>query len=435
MDQVDTIILGAGLAGLACACRLAKADPEKQVLVLERGDAPGAKNVSGGRLYLEPIRAHAANTAKLLEGAPFERAVRRETITLLADNAATSIDFLDEKIQVDPPHSVTVLRSKLDAWLGEKATESGAFIVPQSRVTELLKDGEKIIGVKTEAGEEIGAPVVVAADGVLSFMTGEAGLREGFEPKRYAVAAKEILELDSGRIEDRFCLEENEGAARLFAGDITGHGLLGGGFCYTNKDSLSIGIVVGIGGYAELENGPKLPDLFERFKSHPEVKRLTSDAKVVEYAAHVIPEVPQIDESKLACDGLIVAGDAAGFALNLGITVRGMDFALISGEAAANAVIACREKSDFSHAALREAYVDTIRKSVLDEITKFSRMPEVLSNPRLYTDYPEGAAEVLRAMFSVGGEKAALYKTVWPLVRKYFVNWRGFKDWWRMRKV
>ncbi|MHC4660472.1 MAG: FAD-dependent oxidoreductase [Planctomycetota bacterium] len=435
MEQVDTIIVGAGLAGLACACRLAKADPEKQVLVLERGDAPGAKNVSGGRLYLEPVRAHAPETAALFKDAPLERSVCREQLTLLDDDGATTLDFLDGRITTEQPHSVTILRSVFDAWLGEKATKLGAYIVPQSRISELLRDGNKITGVRTEAGEEIGAPVVVAADGVLSFTSAEAGLREGFEPNRYAVAAKEILTLDSGKIEDRFNLEPGEGAARLFAGDITGRGLLSGGFCYTNRESISLGIVVGIGHYSELDKSAKLPELFERFKSHPEVKRLIAGAKPAEYSAHVIPEVPEPAPGKLATDGLIVCGDAAGFALNLGITVRGMDFAIISGEKVAEAIIACREKNDFSKNALLDSYLDSIRKPVLDEIGRFSSIPEILTNPRMYTNYPEGAAELMRALYSVGDEKAPLYKTAWPIIRKYFFNWRGFKDWRRIKKV
>ena len=85
----------------------------------------------------------------------------------------------------------------------------------------------------------------MAADGALSFIAEKAGLRKRLAAKNYAVAAKEVIELPAQTIEDRFGLDEGEGAAQLYFGSLT-QGMSGGGFLYTNRESLSLGLVIAI---------------------------------------------------------------------------------------------------------------------------------------------------------------------------------------------
>ncbi len=194
---------------------------------------------------------------------------------------------------------------------------------------DLIKDGEKIIGVRT-GDEEIGADCVVAADGILSFLAEKAGLRQPFQPQHFALGFKEVIQLDPKTIEDRFRLGENEGAAQLFAGSLT-KGMMGGGFLYTNQESLSLGIVVGIQSLNQKEPREEVYKLLDEFKERPEIKNLVKGGNVIEYSAHLITEGGIHIKPKVYGDGILVAGDAAGLGLNMLVTVRGMEYAMASG--------------------------------------------------------------------------------------------------------
>ena len=199
MEAIDAVIVGGGLAGLSCAYKLAEHD--LQVILLERGDFPGAKNVTGGRLYLLPIKGLAGD---MLKDAPFERKVVSERWSLLGDKNSLTMDLLSDRFE--EAHSYTVLRATLDRWLSEKLMEKGVFVIPKYRVDDLLFENNKVTGVKI-GSEEIYAHVTVAADGVLSFMADKAGLRKKLSPKNYAVGMKEVIELPEEKINDRFNLD------------------------------------------------------------------------------------------------------------------------------------------------------------------------------------------------------------------------------------
>jgi electron transfer flavoprotein-quinone oxidoreductase len=117
-------------------------------------------------------------------------------------------------------------------------------------------------------------------------------------------------------------------------GDVT-KGIFGGGFLYTNRDTVSIGIVTGIKALMEKTPAIEVHTLMDAFKERYEMRKLLDGGKLVEYSAHIIPEAGFNGISKLYGNGIIVTGDAAGFALNVGVTVRGMEFALASGLCAA----------------------------------------------------------------------------------------------------
>src|SRR5512136_1408805 len=259
MEKMDVIIVGGGLAGLSCAYELA--DSGMTVIVLERGDFSGSKNVTGGRIYLSPLRNYLPD---LWKEAPLERRVTKEFITLLGEANSTTFEIYSDRFNREPYPSYTILRAKFDRWLADLISEKGVFVIPQKNVDGLIREGEKVIGVKTEV-EEIGADCVVAADGVLSFIAEKAGLRQPFRPEHFAVGFKEVIELDAKTIEDRFCLGEGEGAAQLFVGSVT-KGMMGGGFLYTNRESLSLGIVVGLGSLNLREPREEVYKLLDQFK-------------------------------------------------------------------------------------------------------------------------------------------------------------------------
>jgi electron transfer flavoprotein-quinone oxidoreductase len=421
-EKVDVVIIGAGLAGLAAAYHLAEAGIE--TIVVERGDFPGAKNVTGGRLYLNPVRSYFP--PDFWNDAPFERAVVKEKLTVMAEHASTTLEFFSEKFR-DAPSSHTLLRAKFDQWLGDKARDQGAFIIPKNKVDDLIYDGARVVGVKSTEAELL-CDVVVAADGVLSFTAERAQMRAPHNPHNYAVGVKEIIELPAETIQDRFGVSAGEGAAQLFFGSLT-QGMLGGGFLYTNQENISLGMVVGI--QALMKHQPRIeaPELIELLKARPEIAPLIKGGNTVEYSAHVIPEGGIRALPRLVGDGILLAGDAAGFALNMGTTVRGMDFALASGALAARAIKAAKEKGDFGAASLG-AYEQMLNASfVLQDLRTFRATLDVLDNPRMFTKYPTAIANILELVFAIDDKpKSKLATTALREAIKQFGNPNALRD-------
>ncbi len=429
-DKVDVVVVGAGLAGLSAAYALADAGVE--TIVVERGDYPGSKNVTGGRLYLNPVRPFFP--ADFWNDAPFERPVVKEKLSILSERAGTTIEFSSARARHEPHPSYTVLRAKFDQWLADKASEKGAFVITKNKVDDLIYDGARVVGVKTTDSELL-CDVVIVADGVLSFTAQKAKLRGALEPHYHALGVKEIVELPAATIEDRLGVGEGEGAAQLFFGSIT-QGMIGGGFAYTNRDSISLGMVVGIEALAHHAPRLEAPELMEMLKARPEVAPLVRGGNTVEYSAHVIPEGGLAAVPQLAGDGILVAGDAAGLALNMGVTVRGMDFALASGACAAQAVKAARAAKDFSAAALA-GYEQTLRSNfVLRDLQTFKGMLGVLDNPRMFSRYPEAITSIFEKMFWIDDQpKDKLSSTVLREALKGFGNLDALRDAFGMLKV
>ena len=427
--KLDAIIIGAGLAGLAAAERLA--DAGLQVVVLERGAGPGSKNITGGRLYVGSVRDR---FPEWWSEAPLERAVTHEAWTLLNGQSSLRVDFHDEVSGGEEPQSFTLLRSKFDGWLGERVEGKGVFIIPEKPVTKFLYEDGDVAGVIVDQ-EEIQAEAVIVCDGLLSFAGQAAGMRECPRAGSVAVGVKEIIGLPSGVIEDRFGLENGEGAAELFLGSIT-RGMSGGGFCYTNKDSLSLGMVIGVGDLMDKGGTDKLPDIFEAFKDHPRIRRLVRDGEILEYSAHLIPEGGLNDVPKLVGNRILFAGDAAALALNMGYTVRGMDFALASGQMAADALIAARDKGDMSAVGL-SSYEQALRSSFIwSYLEAFRQMPGLLENRDLYTRYPAELCGFMRELVQLNNERPEkISSKVWQLLRRIAFNVQDARFLWKLRNI
>ncbi|MCK5553668.1 MAG: FAD-dependent oxidoreductase, partial [Deltaproteobacteria bacterium] len=387
MEKIDVVIVGGGLAGLSCAYTLA--GEELTVLVLERGDFSGSKNVTGGRIYLGPIRSLIPD---LWEEAPFERHVTKEALTLMAEESSTTFQLSSQRMNEPPYPSYTILRSRFDRWFADKVKGKGAYVIPEKRVDDLIIENGRVAGV-VAGEEEIGAEVVVAADGVLSFLAERAGLRKPFEPVHFAVGLKEVIQLPREKIEDRFGLRGDEGMAHLFVGSLT-RGMMGGAFLYTNLESISLGMVIGIEAINKREPREEVYRLLDEFKESPEVKKLIEGGTLSEYSAHIIPEGGITVMPKLYADGILVVGDAAGFGLNMLITVRGMEYAIASGVMAAEAIKEARKKGDFSSRTLAH-YEDLLRDSfLLKELETFRHAFSILKNPRWFSLYPQAICEL-----------------------------------------
>ena len=429
MEKIDVVVVGAGLAGLSCAYKLAAEG--LQVIVVERGDFPGSKNVTGGRLYPMPVKSLVGD---MFDGAPFERKIVRERWSLLGKENSINIDFTGDRLRLQD-HSYTVLRARFDKWLSERLTAKGVFVIPKYRVDDLLIENGVVAGIKAGT-EEIPAHVVVAADGVLSFMAEKAGLKPKMVPQGYAVGMKEVIELPEEKINDRFNVESGEGCAHLFLGDVT-KGLFGGGFLYTNRNTVSIGIVAGIRALMERTPHVEACFLLDGFRERYEIRRLLDGGNLVEYSAHVIPESGYNGISKLYGDGILVAGDAAGFALNMGVTVRGMEFAVASGAIAAETIIGAKKQGDFSSRTL-SLYEKRLNETfVMQDLRNNKAMPAFLENDDFFTFYPRHFPEFLEKIIWFGdGPKDKIGKTLWQSIRSSgALSFKRLKDIYRIKNI
>lgn len=413
-DTFDVIIVGGGLAGSVSALLLARAGLE--TLVIERGSNAGAKNMTGGRIYAHSLEKIIPGFA---EEAPVERCITREKISFLTADSAFTADYSALPADDKGSRSYSVLRAPFDQWLMSKAEEAGAQFIPGVRVDDLLLKDGKVCGVKA-GDEELAARVVILADGANSILGEKLSMVDKVKPHNCAVGVKELIELSPQQISERFSCGEKDGTAWLFAG-MPSDGHMGGGFLYTNKTTVSLGVVFGLHHIAEAKKS--VPQMLEDFKNHPTVKPLVEGGTLLEYSAHVVPEGGLGMVPKLTGDGVLLVGDAAGFCLNLGYTVRGMDLAVASAEAAALAVIAAKEKGDFNEAGL-SSYREHLQSGfVMNDMQLYRNAPKFMNNPRLFTAYPEMISAVMADLFTVAGPSRALRKKLLPHLKKVgFLN-------------
>ncbi len=404
-DRFDAIIVGGGLAGSTAAYVLAQQGLE--VLLIERGNYGGSKNMTGGRLYAHSLEKIIPNFA---EEAPVERRVVKERISMMTENDAVTMNYNSPRLAETGSDSYVVMRGEFDRWLFDKAEEAGATAAAGIKVDELIVENNRVTGVIC-GGEEMKADVVILADGVNSLLAEKASLRKRVQSSQVSVGVKEIYELPAKVIEDRFGLSGDEGAACLFAGSPS-NGLVGGGFLYTNKESISIGLVLGLEQIGESDK--TIEEMFTAFTNHPEIAPLIKDGKLIERSGHVVPEAGLSMVSTLYGDGFLICGDAAGFCLNIGYMVRGMDLAITSGELAARAVLEAKQKGDFSSASLKSYQTMLDNSFVMKDLSLYKNFPAFMENPRMFNQYPAMVANIMAEMFVVDGQPAVpLRKKAW----------------------
>ena len=397
----DVIVVGAGPAGSAASYNLAKNG--YNVLMLERGKEPGSKNVYGGRIYPYSLSKLIPN---FLEDAPIERNVTKESIMFMTEKSSFQTTFSsDSSIN----HGFTAFRSEFDKWFANKAVEMGAELFTEVKVDNVVTDDKNyIIGIKSGA-DVITSKLVIAADGATSIIAKKAGLRKQFRSEYFSVGIKEVIELSDSIINDRFSISDNNGAALVCVGSPTNY-LRGGAFIYTNKSSLSLGLVVK--GVDLVDKKIQVSSLMNNFKNHPDIHNLIKDGKILEYSAHLVPEAGFNMMPKLFNDGILVCGDAAGMLLNNGYTFRGVDLAISSGIAAAETFISSNHAKDFSHSSLSNYEKLLYQYNVLTDIKKFKKGPKYMENPRLYSDYPKLICDVFENLYNVDGNSQSLVRNI-----------------------
>ncbi len=395
MPDYDAIVVGAGNAGSAAAITMAQKG--LSVLLVDRSDPPGAKNLSGGVLWGNDL---ARILPKWQSEAPLERFIQDKKIGFLTDKSSIIIDF-KTKIFEENKVGYTVLRSKFDPWLAKKAREAGATVIPGITVESLAKKDGKVIGVE-ESGDTVTASVVILAEGINPRLSIEAGLRGPLQDWEVSVGVKEIIKLSPQKIEDRFNLSSTSGmASEYIMGNL--EELNVGAFFYTNKDSISLGIVAPMEQLRE--NGvTHTYDIIEQFKEHPSIAPLIDGGTVAEYGAHMIPEGGLEMVPKLYGDGYMIVGDSAGFGFSNGLVLQGMNYAFLSGILAGETAAEAKVKGDFSSDSL-SMYRQKLENSyVLKDLKTFKDIRKVTNNKNMYTTYPKMLESILLEMLWERGQ-------------------------------
>ena len=406
----DVIVVGAGCAGSVAAYVAASAG--KSVLMVERGNYAGAKNMTGGRIYSHSLKEVFPDFE---QEAPLERKITHERIALMDHESAMTIDFTSPELAREGADSYSVLRGPFDQWLAEKAEEAGVEAIYGIPVEELIKDESgRVIGVR--AGEdEITGQVVILCEGTNSMLAERCLGNPRPKANQMAVGIKETFELPASTIEDRFLTPEGEGAAMLFVGDCT-NGHVGGGFMYANKESISLGLVATISTTAEQDM--PIYQMMENFKNHPMVAPMIRGAKMVEHSGHMVPEGGYNMIPRYIFDGCLLAGETAGFCMNLGYQVRGMDFAVASGRMAAEAACEAIDKGDTSAAGLASYKLED--SFVIKDLQTFQAWPATMEHwDRMFTEYPTMVREIFNGLFAVDGKpQQHLAKRMMPIIKK-----------------
>ena len=376
-DRFDCIIVGGGLAGLTAAYVLAAAG--REVLLVEKGNYSGAKNMTGGRLYGHSLDKVIADFAA---SAPLERQIVKERLSCGSGDGLTTVEYDSASLAAPAGASYTVLRGVFDRWLADQAEEQGAMLVYGVRVDDVLTRDGQVCGI-IAGDEEMEANVVILADGVNSLLGQKLGYKAANRPDQVSVGVKELIGLSEDIIEQRFGLAAGEGVAWLFSGCGPAYD----GFIYTNKDSVSIGVTMMV---ADIDKtGNNVPQMLEDFKNQPQIAPLIEGGRLQEYSAHLIPEGGADMLPKLYGDGVLLTGDAAALCANLGFTLRGMDLAVESGLLAAQTVLAAGEKGDFSAATLA-AYQTALEESFVMPCMKGAAACHAAVQTGEYKDDPPG---------------------------------------------
>ena len=394
MTDTDIIVVGAGPAGSCAAIAAAKAG--KRVVLIERGPFPGSKNMYGGVIYPRILDELIPDW---YEHAPIQRWVVRRSTMLLSDTGALNIDYRSNAWGQAPYNGATAYRPDFDNWLAQQAVAAGAELICSTTVTGLLRDAQgRITGITTDRPDgDLTASVVIACDGVNSFVAKEAGVYKKVDASNYTLGVKETLSLPKSVIDERFGVRDNQGVDIEILGGTSG--VNGGGFLYTNLDTIALGVVLKLPKLSAQKKRPE--EIIAELKRHPAIAPLIEGAEVTEYSAHVIPEAGLDMMPTMVADGLLVAGDAAALCLAAGIWLEGVNFAMASGMYAGEAAAKAIHNGNTSASGL-QSYTKKLNETfVLKDHKKLRKIPHLVLSDRVQHRYPGFVTGIVERMFSV----------------------------------
>ena len=366
-EHYEALVVGAGPGGAAAAKALAEQGVE--TLVLERGVDAGSKNVSGGLIYAEESAPYTIDA--LFPGfreEASERPVDEYYMHNVSGNTVKTFD-LNRIHHHDTEWCDAVLRRQMDSWLAERvhetARETGGGLLTDVRANGLLRENGEIVGVTVDELDPTPADVIVAADGVNSELARDAGLMDWDEPEEWFQGVKAVVDMEPSALTERFDVDDDEGVAHLFGGDLFGD-VRGGGFLYTNEDSLSIGTVFHLDSIVDERAEPH--ELLDNLLTHPLLDQwLQGEYEEREYSAKLVPDSKKVAHPSPHRGRLLLVGDAAGQMQAMGPIIKGMNHAVSAGGLAAEAFVEARTRGDTRKAG--DIYEQKLRdEGVMDKL-------------------------------------------------------------------
>ena len=431
-EHFDAIVVGAGPSGNAAALTMAKAG--LTVLQIDRGEYAGSKNVQGAILYADALERLIPD---FREEAPLERHIVEQRMWLMDETSHVGAHYRSDDFNEDRPNRYTIIRAQFDQWFARAVRDAGALQLTETTVTGLVKDeAGTVVGVETDReGGPVFADVVVLGEGVNGLVGQRAGLRSELSPDHAALAVKEMHFLPQDVIENRFNLgSEDEGVVIEAVGAVS-DGMVGTGFLYTNRESVSIGVGCMVSDFAATGTSPYR--LLDRFKAHPSVKPLLAGSEMKEYAAHLIPEGGYGAIPALTGDGWIVVGDAGQFVNS--VHREGSNLAMTTGRLAGEAVAALKCQGKPCTAANLKAYEAALQDSVVvKDLKKYRRLPATLhANKQFFTAYPAAVSKAMQTWLRVDGtDKRTKEKQMVGILRAARGGFRGLAgDMWKLARA
>jgi electron-transferring-flavoprotein dehydrogenase len=364
--EADVVIVGGGPAGMACALRLSQlidahnsATPDAQlskenIYVLEKSREIGQHCLSGA--LLDP-RSMNELLPEWKKEAPIEAEVSKESVYFLTEKGKFKLPITPPPLRDHGNYVISI--NRFVKWLGSKVEETGITVFTGFAGSELLFDGNRVAGVRTddkgvdkqnqpksnfEPGYDLKAKITILAEGPRGSLTKQ--LVSHFEldkernPQTYGVGVKELWELPSGRIAP--------GEVIYTMGWPLTTKEYGGAWIYGGKDNVvSLGFVTGLD-YPDPRLDPQ--HVLQDFKKHPFVAKLLEGGKMIRYGAKSLPYGGWWAIPPVAGEGWMILGDSAGF-LN-SQRLKGVHLAIKSGMLAAETAFEALRNSDFSGSAL-----------------------------------------------------------------------------------
>ncbi|MFN6925736.1 MAG: 4Fe-4S dicluster domain-containing protein [Tabrizicola sp.] len=339
----DVVIVGAGPAGLSAAIRLKQLDPERSVVVLEKGSEVGAHILSGA--VLDPSGLDALLPDWRSMDAPIKVPVKEDNFYLLGPAGQLRIPNWPMPPLMNNHGNYIVSMANVCRWMAGVAEGLGVEIFPGMACSELVYEGDTVVGVVAgefgrdpvtrepgpgyEPGMELRGKYVFLSEGVRGSLSKQViekyDLSKGKCPQKFGLGMKEIWEIDPEK--------HREGTVTHTMGWPLGKNAGGGSFIYhLENNQVYVGFVV----HLNYENPHLYPYMeFQRFKHHPMVAELLKGGKRVAYGARAISEGGWQSIPKMVAPGVALLGCSAGL-VNVP-RIKGNHNAMLSGKAAAEA--------------------------------------------------------------------------------------------------